>query len=180
MRNTKVIFITQAAVIAALYVVLTLLANSLGLANYAIQVRFSEALTILPYFTPAAIPGLFLGCIISNTLTGCMLLDTVFGSIATLIGAMVTYFIAHGFKKPSDVGFYKGNCAIKWLAPIPPIVANMIVVPQVLIHVYEFPGTLLYFTLTVGAGEFFSCFVLGMLLIFALEPRKYAVFRQTL
>lgn len=180
MRNTKVIFITQAAVIAALYVVLTLLANSLGLANYAIQVRFSEALTILPYFTPAAIPGLFLGCIISNTLTGCMLLDTVFGSIATLIGAFVTYFIAHGLKKPSDVGFYKGNRAIKWLTPIPPIVANMIVVPQVLIHVYEFPGTLLYFTLTVGAGEVFSCFVLGMILLFALEPRKYTIFRQTL
>ena len=64
MRNTKVIFITQSAVIAALYVVLTLLANAFGLANYAIQVRFSEALTILPYFTPAAIPGLFIGCII--------------------------------------------------------------------------------------------------------------------
>ena len=60
MRNTKVLFITQAAAIAALYVVLTLLANAFGLANYAIQVRFSEALTILPYFTPAAIPGLLL------------------------------------------------------------------------------------------------------------------------
>ena len=57
------------------YVVLTLLANALGLANYAIQVRFSEALTILPFFTPAAIPGLFVGCILSNLLTGCMPLD---------------------------------------------------------------------------------------------------------
>ena len=70
MSNKKVLFITEAAVIAALYVVLTLLANALGLANYAIQVRFSEALTILPYFTPAAIPGLFVGCILSNILTG--------------------------------------------------------------------------------------------------------------
>ena len=65
--NKKVLYLVHGAVIAALYVVLTLLANALGLANYAIQVRFSEALTILPVFTPAAIPGLFLGCIISNT-----------------------------------------------------------------------------------------------------------------
>ena len=71
--NKKVLYLVHGAVIAALYVVLTMLANALGLANYAIQVRFSEALTILPVFTPAAIPGLFLGCIISNTMTGCML-----------------------------------------------------------------------------------------------------------
>ena len=90
--NKKVLYLVHGAVIAALYVVLTLLANALGLANYAIQVRFSEALTILPVFTPAAIPGLFLGCIISNTLTGCMLLDIIFGSIATLIGAAGTCF----------------------------------------------------------------------------------------
>ena len=85
--NKKVLYLVHGAVIAALYVVLTMLANALGLANYAIQVRFSEALTILPVFTPAAIPGLFLGCIISNTMTGCMLLDIIFGSLATLIGA---------------------------------------------------------------------------------------------
>ena len=85
--NKKVLYLVHGAVIAALYVVLTMLANALGLANYPIQVRFSEALTILPVFTPAAIPGLFLGCIISNTMTGCMLLDIIFGSLATLIGA---------------------------------------------------------------------------------------------
>ena len=62
--NKKVLYLVHGAVIAALYVVLTMLANALGLANYAIQVRFSEALTILPVFTPAAIPGLFLGCIV--------------------------------------------------------------------------------------------------------------------
>ena len=91
--NKKVLYLVHGAVIAALYVVLTMLANALGLANYAIQVRFSEALTILPVFTPAAIPGLFLGCIISNTMTGCMLLDIIFGSLATLIGAFGTYLI---------------------------------------------------------------------------------------
>ena len=74
-KNSKALFIAHAAIIAALYVVLTLIANALGLANYAIQIRFSEALTILPYFTPAAIPGLFVGCILSNILTGCVPLD---------------------------------------------------------------------------------------------------------
>ena len=177
MRNTKVLFITQAAVIAALYVVLTLLANAFGLANYAIQVRFSEALTILPYFTPAAIPGLFIGCIISNTVTGCMLLDTIFGSLATLIGAVVTYLIAHGTKKPGDKGFYNTDKIKKWLSPIPPIVANVIIVPQVLIHVYQIEGTLPYFMLTVGAGEVISCFILGMILLNALESRKETIFR---
>lgn len=71
MRDRKVLFITQAAMIAALYVVLTLLANALGLANYAVQIRFSEYATILPFFTPAAIPGLWVGCVLANFLTGC-------------------------------------------------------------------------------------------------------------
>ena len=83
--------LVQAAMIAAIYVVLTFIANAFGLANYAVQVRFSEALTILPYFTPAAIPGLFIGCLLSNVLTGCALPDIIFGSLATLLGALGTY-----------------------------------------------------------------------------------------
>ena len=177
MQNKKVLFITQAAAIAALYVVLTLLANALGLANYAIQVRFSEALTILPFFTPAAIPGLFVGCIIANTLTGCMLLDTIFGSLATLVGALVTYYIAHGFKAPGNPDYYCTSMVKKWLCPIPPIVANVLVVPPVLIHVYHMEGTLPFFMLTVGIGEVISCFILGMILLHALEPRKEAIFQ---
>ena len=125
--NKKVLYLVHGAVIAALYVVLTLLANALGLANYAIQVRFSEALTILPVFTPAAIPGLFLGCIISNTLTGCMLLDIIFGSIATLIGAAGTWLLRN---------------KAKWLAPLPPIIANTIIVPFVLAYVYHAEGAI--------------------------------------
>lgn len=156
MRNKKVTFITQAGVIAALYVVLTLLANALGLANYAIQVRFSEALTILPFFTPAAIPGLFAGCLLSNLMTGCAPLDVVFGSLATLIGAVGTYQLRNH----------------KWLTPLPPIVANIIVVPLVLAYVYRFEGSLLYFAFTVGVGEFISCGVFGMALLNVLS--KYA------
>lgn len=154
--KNKTKFITQAALIAALYVILTFIANAFGLANYAVQVRFSEALTILPFFTPAAIPGLFIGCIIANTLTGCMLLDIIFGSIATLIGAIATYMLRK----------------FKWFAPIPPIAANTIIVPFVLRYVYEIPGSIPYFALTVGAGELISCGVLGMILLFAISKNK--------
>ena len=73
MRDKKVTFIVQAAVIAALYVVLTFVANALGLASHTIQVRFSEALCILPVFTPAAIPGLWIGCLLANLLTGAVI-----------------------------------------------------------------------------------------------------------
>ena len=91
--NRKVLFIVHASVIAALYVVLTFVANAFGLANYAVQVRFSEALTILPFFTPAAIPGLTIGCLLSNILTGCALPDIIFGTLATSIGAFLTYLV---------------------------------------------------------------------------------------
>lgn len=153
----------QAAMIAALYVVLTFIANAFGLANYAIQVRISEALTILPYFTPAAIPGLFIGCLLSNILTGCIVPDIIFGSLATLIGAIGTYALRKW----------------KWCAPITPILANILIVPLVLIYGY---GLLIdgasiaycygYYALTVGIGEVISCGILGMILLFSLE--KYA------
>ncbi len=155
----KTQFLVHAALIAALYVVLTWLSNSMGLANHAIQVRFSEALTILPYFTPAAIPGLFIGCLISNTLTGCMLLDIIFGSLATLLGAFGT----HALRKFT-----------KWLAPLAPILANTLIVPFVLAFVYHFDGSVPYFMVTVGIGEIISCGVLGMILLNILSKyRKY-------
>lgn len=156
----KTSFLTKAAVIAALYVVLTLLANALGLANYAVQLRFSEALTILPYFTPAAIPGLFIGCLISNILTGAMPLDIVFGSIATLLGALGTYFLRKR----------------KLLAPLPPILANVLIVPFVLAYVYCFQGSIPYFMLTVGIGEVLSCGLLGILLLQVLERYRKHLF----
>lgn len=159
--NKKLLYLVHAAVIAALYVVLTILANSLGLANYAIQLRFSEALTILPFFTSAAIPGLFVGCILANTLTGAMLLDIVFGSVATLIGAIGTYML----RKTS-----------KWLAPIPPIVANTIIVPFVLAYVYRLEGSVPFFMITVGIGEILSCGVLGLILLNVLNRYKKQIF----
>ena len=161
MKKTA-LFITQAAMIAALYVVLTVFINAFNLASGAIQVRISEALTILPYFTPAAIPGVFLGCLISNIVTGCLPWDIVFGSLATLIGAVGTYLLRKH----------------KYLAPIPPIVSNMIIIPFVLIKVYELTDAYWFLMLTVGAGEIISCGILGMILLFALDPHKGIIFNR--
>ena len=162
MRNKKVLRITQAAMIAAIYVVLTVFVSAFNLASGAIQVRISEALTILPVFTPAAIPGLFLGCLISNLVTGCMPLDVVFGSLATLIGACGTYALRKH----------------KWLAPLPPIIANTIIVPFVLRYVYLAEGTIPFFMLTVGIGEVISCYLLGSILHRVLDRYKEHIFKE--
>ena len=163
MKNKNVLYLTHAAMITALYVVLTLIANALGLASQAIQLRFSEALTVLPFFTPAAIPGLFAGCIISNILTGCMVPDIVFGSLATLIGAVGTYALRKAAMGPA------------WrriLLTLPPIAANTIIVPFILRFCYGIPTPMLLTALTVGLGEILSCAVLGLLLLSVLEKRK--------
>lgn len=157
--NKKVLFIVHAAVIAALYVVLTLLANMLGLANYAVQIRFSEALAILPFFTPAAVPGLCIGCLLANILTGCLLPDIIFGTVASLLGAVFTYLL-------------RGH---KWLAPLPPIAANTLIVPFILLYAYGLKPLWLSF-LTVGLGELLSCGVLGMLLLNLLTRYRRQIF----
>ena len=154
--NKKVVLVTHGAIIAALYIALTYLANAFGLASGAIQVRLSEALTVLPFFTPAAVPGLFLGCIISNLLTGCVALDTVFGSLATLLGALGTRCLA---KK-------------RLLAPVFPILANTAVIPFLLRYVYGIPGSLGYFFLTVFVGEVISCGILGSILSGIVQRTK--------
>ena len=153
MNRSKTLKITVGGVIAALYVALTYLANLLGLASGAIQIRLSEALTILPVFTGAAVPGLAVGCVLANLLTGCAAWDVVFGSLATLIGAVGTRLLR---KKPL-------------LAWIPPVLSNAIIVPIILIKVYGVPDAWRYLVLTVGAGEVIACGVLGLLLWRALR-----------
>ena len=152
-------FMAHSAIIAALYVVLTYLANALGLASGAIQIRFSESLTILPVFTSAAIPGLFIGCFISNLLSGCVIWDVIFGSIATLIGALCTYLLRK-YKK---------------LACIPPILSNTIIIPFVLKYAYGLPAGLGYFILTIGVGEIVSCGILGTALLLYLQKYENAI-----
>lgn len=152
-QHTQLLYLSQGAVIAALYVALTYLAQLLGLASGAVQLRVSEALTVLPVFTPAAVPGLFIGCLLANTLTGCALWDIVAGSLATLLGALGTRWLRRR----------------RVAALLPPILTNTLIVPFVLAYVYRAEGTIPYFMLTVGAGEVLSCGVLGGLLGGALQ-----------
>ena len=159
----KVTFITHAAIIAALYVLLTLIANALGLANFAIQVRFSEALTILPLFTPAAIPGLYVGCLLSNILTGCIAWDILFGPVATLLGALGTYLL----RKKHPI-----------LGTLPPIAVNTLIVPFVLAYAYKFEGSIPYFMATVGIGEIISCGILGYLVYLTLRKHARLIFKR--
>ena len=157
MKNRKKIRnIAVGAVIAALYVVLTYLSNLLGIASGVIQVRLSEILTVMPIFTPAAIPGLFVGCLFANILTGCALWDVVFGSLATLLGAIGTYFLR------------KHNV----LALVPPILSNAVIVPFVLLFAYSLEGSYWYFFTTVGIGEIISCGFFGTILLKSLKKHN--------
>ena len=161
MEKKSALFLTQAAMIAALYVVLTYIANLFGLASGVIQIRLSEMLCILPVFTPAAIPGLFIGCLLSNILTGCVIWDILFGSLATLAGANGTYLLRNH----------------KFVFTLPPVAANMIVVPLVLQYAYGVPDAVWYLAVTVGAGEVISVCILGMLLYKVLYRQRKAIFR---
>ena len=142
MKNKGTQFLAEAAVIGAIYVVLTVLFAPLSYGE--IQVRFSEALTILPFFTPAAIPGLFIGCIIANLFGGAIPVDIIFGSIATLIGAVFTNKLRN---------------QSRFLAPLPPIIANAVIVPFVLRFGYGVNLPIPLMMLTVGIGEVISCAV---------------------
>lgn len=161
-KHIHVLFMAQAAMIAAIYVVITLLIAPFAYGE--VQVRLSEALTILPVFTPAAIPGVFLGCLISNILGGCILPDIIFGSLATLIGAVFTWTLRN---------------KSKYLAPLPPIIANMLIVPFVLKYGYMVPLPIPFMMLTVGIGEIISCGVLGLILHAALSRYKGMLFSHT-
>ena len=160
MKRNKTKHLTQGAVIAALYVVLTLLAKLLGLDSGQIQLRFSEALCILPVFLPAAVPGLTIGCLLSNLLCGNIFWDVLFGTMATLIGAIGTRLLRKN----------------RWLCCLPPILANTIIVPFVLVYGYGLPGALPFFMLTVGIGEVLSCGLLGQLLYSLVDKHKNQLF----
>ena len=156
--NKKVLFLTQAAVIAAIYVVL-IYAFQWSSFGY-IQVRVAEVLTVLPYFTPAAIPGVTIGCFLSNLLTGADILDIVFGTLATFLGAVLSYKLRRN----------------KFLVPLPPILANAIIVPWILRLSYGVPDAIPFMMLTVGIGEVISCGILGLALIFILSKHKKQIF----
>ena len=143
--NQSVRRIAQGAVIAALYVVLTIIFAPISFG--AVQVRIAEIMTIMPLFTPAAIPGLFLGCVLANLLGGAIIWDVIFGSIATLIGAALGYMLRKN----------------RWLVPIPAIVSNTIIVPLVLRYGYAIDMPLYLMAIYIALGEIVGCYLLGEL-----------------
>lgn len=155
--NKNVLFITLAGMIAAAYVVMTFISSAFGLSSGVIQVRFSESLNTIVCFTEAAVPGLFLGCIIANLLTGGCVIDLVVGSLATLIGAIIG-------RKIATIKDGKYNM----LVPIPTILSNAIIVPFVLQHGYGVNMPYYYLFITVGLGEIISAGLIGMFVYFTL------------
>lgn len=158
--NKTVYYLTYAAAIAAVYVVLVMALAPISFGP--VQFRVAEALCVLPFFTPAAVPGLFLGCFLSNLLCGSAMLDVVFGSLATLIGAVGSYLL-------------RGQ---KRLVCLPPILSNTVIIPWVLRYAYGSTDMIPFAMLTVGIGEVLAVGVLGNILLAALERYGGAVFER--
>ena len=153
-------YITLSATIAALYVVLTLISAAFGLSSGAIQLRISEALCVLVAFTPAAIPGLTIGCLISNLVASANILDIIFGTLATFLGALGGYYLR---KK-------------KWLITLPTLLSNVIIVPLVIVYGFGVKDIALpLVALTVGIGEFLSATVLGTGLLLILQKYNFKI-----
>ena len=163
MKNdrTPALKVAQGAIIAALYVVLTVIFAPISFGE--MQVRISEALTILPMFTPAAIPGLFIGCLLANILSpvGAIPMDVIFGSLATLIGAVGGYLLRKN----------------RWLVPLPTVLSNAVIVPFVLRYGYGVTLPIPLMMVYVAVGEIISCYVLGELLCTVLL-RHRSIFGQ--
>ena len=159
MNRKTLIYICTASVIGALYTAITILIGPLG--NAVIQCRISEALCVLPIFTSAAIPGVTIGCLISNIATGCLWQDVLFGTLATLIGAVGARLLRR----------------VPWLAPLPTVIANTLIVPFVLAYAYGAEEGIPFLMLTVGIGEIISAYVLGVALYLALRKSAKHIFR---
>ena len=161
----RVLYLTRAAIIAALYFTLTVISGMLGLDGKAlIQVRLSEALCVLPVFTGAAVPGVTLGCFLYNLILGSPI-DAVFGTLATLIGVIATRLLP----------IFKNNI---YLASIPTVLANSAIIPFVVAFAYMDGGiaAVPLLVLTVAIGEIISCSLLGTLLLLALKKHRHAIF----
>ena len=160
MKENKTRNLVYGALIAAIYIVLTMMFRPISFGP--IQFRISEALCVLPYFTPTAIPGLFIGCLISNMLGGAMMMDVVFGSLATLIGAFGSYLL-------------RGN---RYLVSLPPIVSNTLIIPWVLKFAYGSEDMIWYMMITIGIGEILAIGILGQLLLTALMRYRSVIFGE--
>jgi uncharacterized membrane protein len=160
--HNKVLFVALAAMISAIYIVITVTFAFISFGH--IQIRFSEILTILPFFTLAAVPGIFIGAFLANLLAGAVLLDIIFGSLASLIAACLTYLL----RKKS-----------KYLAPVPPILVNALIIPFVLRYGYGQPLPIPVMMITVGVGQIIACGFLGLALLRVLEKYRTTIFPQS-
>ena len=158
MKNKGLRYIIQGGIIAAVYAALTLITP---IFSYGVgQVRISEALCVLPFFTPAAIPGLFVGCALANLGSPFGIIDIVCGSVATLLAAFATSKVKN-----------------KWLAPLPSVLLNGLIVGLMLAQVLGYPwwAAILY----VAGGQAIACYALGMPLLFALDKFRGKLFGET-
>lgn len=157
-KLSTAMFVAQAGMIVAIYVVLTILFAPISFSE--VQLRVAEALTILPLFTPAAIPGLFIGCLLANFIGGAIIWDVIFGSIATLIGAALGWLL-------------RGN---RWLVPIPAVLSNTVIIPFVLRYGYGVNLPLPLLMIYIAIGEILSCYVLGEFLASVLLHFRRQIF----
>lgn len=159
--NKKTVYLmTYGSAIAAIYVALTMIFAPISFGP--VQFRISEALCILPFFTPAAVPGLAIGCLLANIFCGAMLPDVVFGTLATLIGAAGSYAVRK----------------YKWLVCLPPIISNTLIIPFVLRYAYGAEDMIFYMMITVGIGEVLAVGILGNGLLVVLEKYKGLIFNR--
>ena len=153
--------------VAASYVVLTYLSAVMGLSSGVIQCRLSEVLCVLPYFMGrCAVPGLAIGCLLANLLTGSVIYDILFGSLATLLGALGTYALRKFTLR-----------RVRFLLPLSTILSNAAIVPFVLQYAYHVPDAWWFLCLTVTVGEVIAAGVGGVLMSFLLERYKSVLFR---
>jgi uncharacterized membrane protein len=163
-NKERINYITTAAIIAAIYAALTYFGAFFGLSYGPIQIRFSEALTALPIFTPAAIPGLTVGCFLAN-IGSFNLLDMVFGTLATLIAAILTYYLRNiTFKN------------LPLLALFPPVIINALIIGAEIAYFFLPGGPSFYgfiiSALEVGCGQLIACYGLGLPLYLTLKTKK--------
>ncbi len=158
--------LTRGALVAGLYITLTFATSLLGLSSGVLQLRVSEALCVLPAFMPEAVLGLYIGCILANLLTGCMIWDILFGSLATLIGALGAYLIGKLGKR-----FFP-------LIPIPTVLANALIIPLVLMLAYGVEAGYGFLVLSIGAGEILSAQVLGCILYGYLNKTRLIIHKN--
>ncbi|MEA4869735.1 MAG: QueT transporter family protein [Christensenella sp.] len=161
-KNLTVRELVRGAIIAAVYALLTIALAPIS--SGLIQCRVSEAMSVLPYFTVAAVPGLFVGCLIANLLTGAPFYDVIFGSLATLAAAYLTYLLRRR--------------APRWLAPLPSVVVNALVVGALLTYVYDIGVGYWAAAAYVAIGQAIACFALGLPLMSLLNTYRKKLFDE--